>query len=87
MSSSKRDQFVKLAKDFVMVNLEDDDEPEDEKYAPDGRYIPRLYFLGKIDQNLRDFHYIQTEKVTLFQLTTRRITLRTPITSQWFQMF
>lgn len=31
-----------------MINLEGDDEPEEKEYAPDGRYIPRLYFLGII---------------------------------------
>lgn len=43
---------MQLASKFVMVNLEDDEEPDDDKYAPDGRYIPRLYFLGKAEPRL-----------------------------------
>ncbi|CAK5010414.1 unnamed protein product [Meloidogyne enterolobii] len=46
-SSNKREELVELSKQFVMVNVEDDDEPEEEEYAPDGRYIPRLFILNK----------------------------------------
>ncbi|WKY17114.1 hypothetical protein Q1695_001605 [Nippostrongylus brasiliensis] len=44
-TSSKMPDLIKLSKKFVMVNVEDDDEPEDDKYAPDGGYIPRILFL------------------------------------------
>ena len=43
---SKRPELVELSRKFVMVNLEDDEEPEEDIYAPDGRYIPRLFILG-----------------------------------------
>ncbi|KAJ9577014.1 hypothetical protein L9F63_006451 [Diploptera punctata] len=34
-----------LSKDFVMVNTQDDEEPNDAQYAPDGNYIPRILFI------------------------------------------
>ncbi|KHN83312.1 Folliculin [Toxocara canis] len=45
--SSRRDEFVKLSKEFVMVNTEDDEEPDDKRYSPDGQYIPRIFFLDE----------------------------------------
>ncbi|KAF7633206.1 Thioredoxin domain-containing protein [Meloidogyne graminicola] len=47
INSNKREELIELSKHFVMVNLEDDDEPEEDEYAPDGRYIPRLFILNK----------------------------------------
>uniref|UniRef100_A0A8R1I0U4 Thioredoxin domain-containing protein n=1 Tax=Caenorhabditis japonica TaxID=281687 RepID=A0A8R1I0U4_CAEJA len=44
-NSPKTDELILLSRKFVMVNVEDDDEPEDPKYAPDGGYIPRIIFL------------------------------------------
>lgn len=43
-SQSKR--IAELSKHFVMVNAYDNDEPEDDHYAPDGGYVPRTLFFG-----------------------------------------
>ncbi|KAE9412943.1 hypothetical protein Angca_007037, partial [Angiostrongylus cantonensis] len=52
-SSPEISDLIALSKKFVMVNVQDDDEPEDKKYAPDGGYIPRILFLGSDGEPLR----------------------------------
>lgn len=37
-------EIEELSKKFVMVNLQDEEEPSDSSYAPDGGYIPRIVF-------------------------------------------
>ncbi|KXJ15023.1 Thioredoxin domain-containing protein 12 [Exaiptasia diaphana] len=47
-------EIAKLSKDFVMVNLEDDEIPE-KKYDIDGSYVPRIIFLdnkGEVQKNV-----------------------------------
>jgi protein-disulfide reductase (glutathione) len=63
-------QVVKKAQSFVMIRLDKDKNGEiSKKYAPDGEYIPRTYFLssdGTLDPSLSEtrdqFKYFYNEK-------------------------
>ena len=39
---SADDEILDLSENFVMLNLGDDKEPSDNKFKPDGSYIPRF---------------------------------------------
>ena len=52
--SNARKAFKALSEYFVMVNTVDDEEPFEEEYRPDGKYIPRLLFLDKNGDLLPD---------------------------------
>ncbi|KAF4524306.1 hypothetical protein B566_EDAN005362 [Ephemera danica] len=67
-------QIESLSKHFVMVNAGDNEEPQDKKYAPDGTYIPRIYFLdssGEVQEDIYNeegnanykYYYFNTESI------------------------
>lgn len=35
-----------LSRKFVMINIQDEEEPNEKKYKPDGGYIPRVLFVN-----------------------------------------
>lgn len=48
---------IKQSENFIMVNLENDEEPKDKSYAPDGGYIPRIVFAdsnGTVRPDVKD---------------------------------
>lgn len=49
-------EIEELSKDFVMVNTLDEEEPSDDKYAPDGGYIPRVLFIDQRGVVLQDIY-------------------------------
>lgn len=62
-----------MSNNFIMINVEDDDEPKSTEFKPDGAYIPRILFLdgeGKVMahvQNKRSdnfkYYYPETELI------------------------
>lgn len=63
-------KVVDMAKKFVMIRLDNDKEKElSQKYAPDGGYIPRTFFLssaGQLDADIKaprdKFQYFYDER-------------------------
>jgi len=39
-------EIAKFSPNLIMVNLEDDEEPDDPQYNVDGGYVPRLFFVS-----------------------------------------
>jgi protein-disulfide reductase (glutathione) len=72
-----------LSRHFVMADAEDDDEPTDEKYSPQGSYSPRIMFLrsdGSVSEVVNEFsdpahlHFFGTaEEVVRGMLAALRI--------------
>jgi protein-disulfide reductase (glutathione) len=52
-SLPKSSVVEELAKNFIMVNLEDSEEPADKQYAQDGGYIPRIYYVDSSNGEVR----------------------------------
>ena len=49
------DEIKRLSKKFVLANVEDEEEPNEEQYKPDGDYIPRIFFadsFGQVDPEI-----------------------------------
>jgi len=78
------DKVIETSKKFVMIRLDKDKNQEvSKKYAPDGEYIPRTYFLasdGTLSQDIhapRDkFMYFYDEKDPKSVLTGMELALQ-----------
>ncbi|XP_067932466.1 thioredoxin domain-containing protein 12-like [Watersipora subatra] len=49
-------EIAELSEKFIMVNTLDDEEPKDKKYAPDGGYIPRIFFMNPNGEIISDVY-------------------------------
>lgn len=52
LSGSK--EIDRLSSYFIVISLVDDDEPRETKWTPDGRYVPRIFFLDTSGQIMKE---------------------------------
>ncbi|XP_052775262.1 thioredoxin domain-containing protein 12-like [Mya arenaria] len=66
-------EIAELSGSFIMANTLDDDEPKDDKYKPDGAYIPRILFIynGKVAEDL--YHEAGSPKYKYYYHNTEGI--------------
>jgi len=75
--------LVETSERFVMVNIDQDEEPQSLRYGPDGQYVPRILFLdaqGQVDATLSNaarnkykyFYMPQDDLVGLMQQALAR---------------
>lgn len=56
-------QIANLSKEFIMINVEDDEEPKDEQFNVDGKYFPRIFFLNHEGEVQKDLHNTDLENI------------------------
>jgi protein-disulfide reductase (glutathione) len=63
-----------MSKHFVMINIEDDEEPDDPTLKPDGGYVPRILFATP-DNRVSNGHFNRegNEKYKYFYSTATQI--------------
>ncbi|KAJ7357775.1 Thioredoxin domain-containing protein 12 [Desmophyllum pertusum] len=49
-------EIEELSKKFVMINVEDEEEPQDTKFQLDGSYIPRIFILDSSGRVQKDIY-------------------------------
>lgn len=49
-------EILALSKKFAMINLQDDEEPSDFEYLPDGGYIPRILICDENGKVQKEFY-------------------------------
>lgn len=62
-------KLVRLSENFVMIHVDQDEQPEVRLYAPDGDYIPRVMFLdssGNVDRSLQNPNKSRTDRFRYF---------------------
>lgn len=72
------EEITKYSKHFVMVNLEDDEEPQEKQYDVDGKYFPRVFVLDPHGVVQRDLHNVNPDYLEYkFSYGTERNIIKT----------